>query len=608
MKVNIPKPYEAGSQDVPNVVAPSGIEVSSNYVKIGEYFAKTLFVFTYPRYIASGWFSPIINNPTMMDISIFAHPMDTSLALRNLKKKVAQIEAELLEREEKGLVRDPQLETAYKDVEQLRDSLQQAREKLFQIGIYITIYGKTEDELHKLESTLVSTLESKLVYTKPALFQQLEGFSSTLPLSTDKLNVTTPLNSGPVSSLFPFISPDLTSDNGILYGVNLHNNSLVIFDRFSMQNANATVFASSGAGKSYASKLEIIRSLMMGTDVIVIDPEDEYRSLSEAIGGSYFKISLSSEHQINPFDIPLVPEDESPADVFRSHVLNLTGLLKLMLGKVTPQEESLLDRAITETYASRDITPESFGVNRPEYHSVVPSVSGTGLRNGPNPQIRTSELAPPLLQDFQAILRNTEGAQTMADRLERFVTGSYAGFVNEATNIDMKNRLIVFSIRDMEEELRPIAMYIILNFVWNLIRVELKKRILVVDEAWWLLKYKDSGSFLFGLVKRARKYYLGVTTITQDVDDFLKSEYGKPIITNSSIQLLLRQSPASIDSVAGAFGLTDGEKSFLLETQVGEGLFFAGMKHVAVKIIPSYTEDQIITTNPEQLLQLKGLK
>lgn len=581
MKLNIQKPYEASSSDVPNIIAPSGLQVESNYVKLGDYFAKTLFVFTYPRFVSSGWFSPVINAPAMMDVSIFVHPTDTSLALRNLKKKVVQIEAELMEREEKGLVRDPLLETAYQDVENLRDSLQQAREKLFQVGVYITIYGATLDELKKIESSVISTLENRLVYVKPALFQQLEGFSSTLPLGNDKLFVTTPLNSGPVSAIFPFVSPDLTSDSGILYGVNLHNNSLIIFDRFSMENANSVVFAKSGSGKSYATKLEIIRSLMMGTDVIVIDPEDEYRNLSEAIGGSYFKISLSSPNQINPFDIPLIPENEDPENVFRSHALNLAGLLKLMLGAITPEEDSLLDRAISETYASRDITPEAL-------------IAGKDLR-------------PPLLEDFQTVLRNTAGGGQIAERLEKYTHGSYAGFMNSPTNVDMKNRLIVFSVRNLEDELRPVAMYIILNFVWNLVRVSLKRRILVVDEAWWMMKYKDSASFLFGLVKRARKYYLGVTTITQDVDDFLKSEYGRPIITNSSIQLLLKQAPASIDSVGQAFGLTDGEKAFLLETKVGEGLFFAGAKHVAIKIIPSYTEDQIITTNPEQLLQIKGL-
>ncbi len=582
MKIKIPKPYEPGSEDIPNIIAPAGLEIDSSHLKLGDYFVKTFFIFTYPRYVSSGWFSPIVNMAEMMDISIFVHPMDTALALRNLRKKVTQVEAELNEKTEKGIVRDPVLETAYQDIENLRDALQQAREKLFEVGVYITIYGVDLASLNKLGKKIESTMESKLVYIKPALFRQLEGLNSVLPISKDALGVGTPLNSGPVSSLFPFISPDLTSDKGILYGVNLHNSSLVIFDRFSLENANSVVFAKSGSGKSYATKLEIIRSMMMGTDVMVIDPENEYQNLANAVGGSFFKISLTSPNHINPFDIPIIPEGEEPADVFKSHVLSLTGLIKLMLGQISPEEDALLDRAITETYASRDITAENFGT--------------------------TSEIKPPLLEDLQTILENTEGGRTLAQRLDKFTHGSYAGFTNAPTNIDIKNRLIVFSIRDLEDELRPIAMYIVLNFVWSLIRSKLKKRLLIIDEAWLMMKYKDSASFLFSLVKRARKYYLGVTTITQEVEDFLKSDYGRPVITNSSIQLLMKQAPASINAVVEAFNITEGEKAFLLEAGVGEGLFFAGLKHVAIKIIPSYTEDQIITTDPEQILEMKGLK
>ncbi|MEX0690023.1 MAG: DUF87 domain-containing protein [Candidatus Paceibacterota bacterium] len=578
-KIKIPKPYKPSEEDVSNIIAPAGIEVSSNYIKLDDYFSKTFFIFTYPRYLSSGWFSPVINMAEMMDISIFVHPMNSSLAMKNLQRKVVQIEAELMEREEKGLVRDPKLETAFRDVENLRDSLRQGNEKLFQVAVYMTIYGKSVKELEKLESDIESMLESKLIYVKPALFRQAEGLTSTLPLGNDKLSIKTPLNTGPVSSLFPFISPDLTSDEGILYGVNMHNNSMVIFDRFSLQNANSVVFATSGAGKSYATKLEIIRSLMMGTNVLIIDPENEYQNLANAVGGSFFKISLTSNSQINPFDIPIIPEDEDPANVLKSHILNLTGLIKLMLGEITAEEESLLDRAIIETYASRDITPENMK--------------------------RDTNIDPPLLEDFQAVLKNTEGGNSLATRLEKYVSGSYSGFTNAPTNVDIKNRLIVFSIRDLEDELRPIAMYMILNFVWNLIRSELKKRLLIIDEAWWMMKYPDSASFLFALVKRARKYYLGVTTITQDVEDFIKSDYGKPIITNSSIQLLMKQSPSSAKTVAEAFNLTETEKTFLLEAQVGEALFFVGLKHVAMKIIPSYTEDKIITTDPEQLLDLK---
>lgn len=576
-KIQIPKGYTASGKDIKDVIAPAGFEVNAGYVKLGEKYLKTFFLFTYPRYLSSGWFSPVINLAEILDISIHIHPIDTALALRNLRKKTAQIQAQIMEREEKGLVRDPMLETAYQDVENLRESLQQAREKLFEMGIYITIYGDDLKEIARLENLIVSLLESKLVYIKPALFQQLEALSSVLPLGTDKIAIRTPLNSGPASSIFPFISADLTSDEGILYGVNLSNNSLVIFDRFSLENANFTVFAKAGAGKSYFAKLEVLRSMMMGTDVVIIDPENEYQNLAETIGGSYFKISLTSTNHINPFEIPIIPPDEEPAEVFKSHILNLVGLIKLMLGEITPEEDAILDRTILETYASRDITPEK----------------------------DFSKAQPPLMEDLQTILENTEGGTGLAKRLEKFTRGSYAGFTNQPTNVNIKNRLVVFSIRDLEDELRPIAMYIILNFLWNLIRAELKKRIVVIDEAWWMMKYEDSASFLFGLAKRARKYYLGVTTITQDVEDFLNSPYGRPIINNSSLQFLLKQAPAIIDSVAKTFGLTDVEKTFLLEAAVGEGLFFAGLKHAALKVIASYTEDQMITTNPEQLLEIR---
>jgi len=578
MDIKIPQPYKPGEKNICDIIAPAGLEVNPAYLKLGEKFVKTIFIFTYPRYLNTGWFNPIINLPELLDISIFVHPIDTAMALRNLRKKAAQIEAQLIERQEKGLVRDPMLETAYQDIEMLRDQLQQAQEKLFDIGIYVTIYADSLEGLNKLEEKINSLFESQLVYAKPAIFQQLEGFASTLPLNTDKLLLHTPLNSAPISSLFPFVSVDLTSDEGILYGINRHNNTLVIFDRFSLENANSVVFAKAGAGKSYACKLEILRSLMMGVDVLVIDPENEYQKLAESVGGSFFKISLTSENQINPFDIPIIPKGEDPADVFKSHILNLTGLIKLMLGMITPEEEAILDRALIATYESRDITPDKEDF---------------------------TDLQPPLLEDFQLVLESMEGGRGLAKRLERFTKGSYAGFLNKPTNIDIKNRLIVFSVRDLEEQLRPIAMYIILSFIWNLIRAEFKKRIMVIDEAWWLMKYPDSASFLFSLAKRCRKYYLGLTTITQNVEDFLESPYGRPIITNSALQLLLKQAPASIDVVAKTFNLSAAEKQLLLEADVGEGIFFAGLNHVAIQIIASYFENKIITTKPEEILEMQ---
>jgi type IV secretory pathway VirB4 component len=562
-------------QEIKNLIAPAAAEINANYLKLGDKLVKTFFIFTYPRYLSTGWFSPIVNMPNLLDVSLFVNPVETSLALKNLRKKAAQIQAQVNEAEEKGMVRNPTLETAMQDIETLRDSLQQAQENLFSVAVYITIYGDDQKSLEELERRVISTLESRLIYAKPAIFQQLEGFTSTLPLGLDKLRITAPLNSSPLSSFFPFVSVNLTSDEGIMYGVNRHNNTLIIFDRFSLENSNMVIFAKSGSGKSYATKLEAIRLLMMGVDILIIDPENEYEKLAEAVGGSFFRISLTSESHINPFDIPIIPKGEDPADVLRSHIINITGLLKIMLGKMKVDEEALLDRAITEAYASREI------------------VAGKDF----------SKAQPPLLSDLEAILRNMEGGHGIAERLYKFTKGSYAGFMNNPTNVDIKNRLIVFSIRDLEDELRPIAMYIVLNFIWNIVRADLKKRVLIVDEAWWMMKHEDGASFLFGLVKRARKYFLGVTTITQDVEDFLRSPYGRPIITNSSLQILLKQAPATIEMVGKTFNLTEGERNMLLEVEVGQGLFFAGLNRVAIQIVASYLEDKIITTKPEQVLE-----
>ncbi len=565
------------SGNVEDIIAPTSLEVNSNYLKLGDKFAKNLFVLGYPRYLSSGWFSPVINLPELCDVSIFINPIDTAIALRKLRRKATQLESQMITNQDKGLVRDPALETGFQDVESLRDSLQQATEKLFDVGVYMTIYADSEKDLNRLESEITNLLDAKLINMKPANFEQTKAWLSVAPTGVDGMNIYNPLNSGPVSSFFPFVSLDLTSEDGIMYGINRHNNTLIIFDRFSLENANMVVFAKAGSGKSYATKLEVIRSMMLGTDIIVVDPENEYISMTEAMGGSVFKISLDSENHINPFDIPAVPGDEEPGEVLKSHIVNLVGLLKLMLGKISSEEEAMLDRAVTETYASRDITVDK----------------------------DFSKIAPPLLEDLETVLAGMEGGKGMAERLYRFTKGSYAGFTNKPTNVNVANRLIVFSIRDLEDELRPIAMYIILNYIWNLVRAELKKRVMIIDEAWWMMKYPDSASFLFGLAKRGRKYYLGISTITQDVEDFLNSPFGKPIITNSSLQLLLKQAPATVDITAKAFNLTDVEKNYLLEADVGQGLFIAGLKRAAIQIVPSYFEDKLITTNPQQILEMK---
>lgn len=572
--------YKTGVTTLKDIIAPAALEVNPSFLRLGEKIVRTLFVFSYPRYLHTNWFSPVVNLDKIFDISMFIHPVDTSIILRQLRKQVARVQSQISMREEKGLVRDPILDTAYRDLEELRDKLQQARERLFNFGLYISIYGANVEELDKIETEMRSILEARIVYLKPALFQQEEGFNSVIPLNSDRLLIHSYLSSGPISSTFPFVSFDLTSNKGILYGINRHNNSLILFDRWSLENANSVTFAISGAGKSYATKLEILRSLMFGAEVIIIDPEREYQYLTEAVGGAYFNISLTSPNHINPFDLPVPREDESPADVLRSNTINLIGFFRILLGGLSPQEDAILDHAITETYAARDITPEA------DFSSAV----------------------PPTMSDLELVLASTEGGEELAVRLKKYTEGTWAGFINQQTNLDIKNRLVVFSVRDMEEELRPVAMFIVLHYIWNLVRSDLKKRLLVVDEAWWLMRYEDGASFLYGIAKRARKYFLALSTITQDVADFMGSPYGKPIVTNSSLQLLLKQSPATISTVVETFNLTDEEKFLLLESEVGEGIFFAGLKHVAIKVIASYTEDQIITSDPQQLLLIKKAK
>ncbi len=572
--------YEATNLDMKDILAPAAVKITPKEIYVGEKMLRTLFVISYPRFLSQDWFTPVINLDKVYDVSIMIHPIETELALRTFQKKVAEVQSQINERERKGFVRDPVLDIAYQDLEDLRDKLQQARERLFDVGIYITIYGSEKSEIDKVEGELKSILDSKLVYLKPAIFQQEQGYRSVLPLMTDELEVHYKLNSAPLSSIFPFVSFDLTSDKGILWGINRHNASLILFDRFSMPNYNSVTFAVSGSGKSYTTKLEILRTLMFDADVIVIDPEQEYQFLAEATGGHFFNISLTSEHHINPFDLPIPREDEAPADVLRSNIIFLVGLFRIMLGGLSPEEDAIVDRAIAETYALKDISEET----------------------------NFTDIEPPLLSDFELVLSGMDGTESLIQRLEKYTMGTWSGFLNKPTNVDITKRFTVFSVRNMEDELKPVAVYIITHYIWTAVRKNLRKRLLVVDEAWWMMKSEDTASFLFGLAKRGRKYYLGIATITQDVNDFLRSPYGLPILTNSSIQILLKQSPTTIDLVQQTFHLTDEEKYLLLESGVGEGLFFAGLKHVAIKVYASYTEDQIVSSDPAQMLAIAKAK
>ena len=569
-----------GSVRVRDIIAPASLKITPDHVELNGLYLRTLFVMTYPRYISVGWFAPIINLNVTLDVSMFFYLVPSEIILKQLRNRVGGIEAQLVADHEKGAPRDPIRETALRDIEQLRDSLTQGTERFFQVALYVTLYAKDQKTLDKLTEEVESVFGSKLVYSRRALWQTEQGFNSTLPLGQDDLQVYFNMNTSPAASSFPFISSELTSDSGILYGINRHNNSLILFDRFSLQNANMSVFATSGAGKSYTVKLEVLRSLMMGTDVIIIDPEMEYKHLSESVGGAYVNISLNSESKINPFDLPRPVGEVNTGDIIRSAVITLKGLMRLMLGSLTHTEDSLLDRALLETYAKKDITPNS-DLNRVE---------------------------APVMADFQEVLSGMQGAEDLVLRLKKYTEGTFAGLFNRPTNVDVKNQLVVFSVRDLEDELRPIAIYTIVNYIWNVVRSELKKRILVIDEAWWLMQNEDSAKFIFALVKRCRKYYLGVTTITQDVNDFLTSPYGQAIVNNSALQLLLKQSPSGIDLVVKTFLLTEGEKYLLLECGVGEGIFFAGSKHAAIKVVASYTEDQLITSDPRQLLEIEQAK
>jgi type IV secretory pathway VirB4 component len=572
--------YREGITTLRDLLAPASLKFTNSYFELNGKFGRSFFVLAYPRFLSSNWLSFIINSESALDVSMYIYPIDSGMVLKKLKSKIGEIGSQITIEQEKGLARNPLLETAYHDVEELRDALQQGIEHFFRFALYFTLYADSLEELDKNSKILESALSAKLVVTKRALLAVESGFNSTLPLCVDELDVASNLNTSPLSSTFPFVSSDLTGNDGILYGINRHNNSLILFDRFQMENANFVVFAKSGAGKSYAVKLEILRSLMVGIDVIVIDPENEYQHLAEAVGGTYINISLNSDFRINPFDLPIGMADEDKADILRSAVINLVGLMGLVLGKLDPTEEAILDKALWATYAKKDITENS--------------------------DFATVEM--PIMSDLIEVLSGMVGGESLAQRLGKFTEGTFAGLLNNQTNVVLKNQLLVFSIRDLEDSLRPIAMYIILGHIWNVVRSELKKRIMVLDEAWIMMQHEDSARFVFGIAKRARKYYLGLTTITQDVADFMASPYGKPIVTNSSIQLLLKQSPAAIDVVQETFFLTEGEKYLLLESDVGEGIFFAGLKHAAIKIYASYVEDQIITTDPKQLLEIEQSK
>ena len=577
--------FQKGITTLRDLVAPASIDFKSNYFTLGTRYCRTIYVYGYPRVLFTGWLSPIINMDIVLDLSMFIYPVDSEVVMKNLRKKVTQLEASMALNAEKGIVRDPALEAAYRDAEELRDELQIGSERFFRFGLYVTIYAKSQDELDRTTKKVETIFGQQMVLTKIASSQQEQGLNSTIPQFMDDIKIRRNMNTGAISTSFPFTSADLTQDSGILYGVNLHNNGLVIFDRFSLENANMTVFAKSGAGKSFFVKLEALRSMMLGADIIVIDPENEYQKLSEAVGGSYIHLSLNSDTRVNPFDLPHVvdADDGESADALRANLVTLHGLMRLMLGAgqvsaagevvniLAPSEEADLDQALIDTYARAGITSDPLTHNTP----------------------------PPVMADLYDTLAHMGGnGPQLAQRLKQYTTGTFAGIFSQQSNVEINNHMVVFNIRDLEDALRPIAMYIVLSHIWNKVRTDQKKRMLIVDEAWQLMKYPDSANFMFSLAKRARKYFLGLTTISQDVEDFMNSQMGRAIVANASMQILLKQSPSAVDVLGQVFKLTEEELKRLANFPVGQGLFFAGQNHVAIQIIASETETQLITTNP----------
>lgn len=568
-----------------DLIAPSSLEVQSSYFRLGTKYGRTLYIYGYPRQIYTGWLSAIINLDEVIDVSMFIYPVESQVVLNNLRKKVGQLEASMSINQERGKVRDPGLQAAIQDAEELRDQLQVGAERFFRYGLYLTLYGDSLDELGFVQHKIETILGQQLVFSKVASSQQEQGLNSTVPQLADQLQIRRNMNTGAISTSFPFTSADLTQEKGVLYGINMHNNGLVIFDRFSLENANMVVFAKSGAGKSFTVKLEALRSMMMGSDVIIIDPENEYQRLAEAVGGAYIRLSLNSNVRINPFDLPRVIDSDEADDALRANLVTLHGLLRLMLGgsqaasggmmssALSPSEEADLDQALIDTYARAGITSDPL-----THNSLPPTVSDL----------------------YETLLHMGGSGPQLAQRLRKYTTGTFAGIFSQQSNIDINNSMVVFNIRDLEDELRPVAMYIVLSHIWNRTRTEQKKRMLIVDEAWQLMKYDDSANFLFSLAKRARKYYLGLTTITQDVEDFMSSKMGRAIVANSSMQLLLKQSSSAVDVLSDVFKLTEEEKKRLSNFPVGQGLFFAGQNHVHIQIIASPTEQSLITTNPQQ--------
>ncbi|MGA2910459.1 MAG: VirB4-like conjugal transfer ATPase, CD1110 family [Candidatus Microgenomates bacterium] len=559
-----------------DAIAPQSIEEDFDYIKINDIYFRTIFVGGYPRFVAPGWLEPVINMDTSLDIAFYVYPVDGKSVLDDLRRKIAEMEAEMSTDIERGKIVDPTTQAKLEDAQALQEQLVKGIERFYEFSFYITIPANSVEELNQITKQVESQLGSLLIVSKHALLDQESGFLSTAPFGMDRLNITRNMDTTSVATTFPLTSTELSSDRGVLYGINSQNESFIIFDRFSLENANMTIFATSGAGKSYFVKLEALRSLMTGVEVIVIDPESEYQPLATAVGGEYISFAYNSTAKINPFDLSQIREEGE--NQLGLKILSLHSLMKVIMGAITPIQEALLDRALVMTYRAKGITMD-------------PDTQGK---------------EPPLMEDLYKTLIGMEvpEALDLSARIEKFVRGSFIGIFDKQTNINITNPFTVFSVKDLQDALRPIAMFIILDYIWTRVKKDMKKRILIVDEAWHMMRYPDTAQFLWSVVKRARKYFLGLTTITQDVEDFLGQDIGKAIVTNSAMQVLLKQSPAAIDKIGEVFYLSQGEKQLLLAANVGEGIFFAGPHHAPIRVVASEEENKLITTKPQEVVKI----
>lgn len=566
--------YNSVLADYKSHIAPSYWEFSMQQFNVSWILGKCYYTQEYPSYIDMLWTRDIMSLHAKWDMSFYLYPEDDGAIQSMLKQRSTQLKAELSDEMQKWVTVDKEIEQQYRDVEMIREKLTTKEERYFEFWNYTTIYDNNEEQLRETWKKFEQKISWYWIKIKNAIHRMDNWFTANLPICLDDMWIVRSAVTSSLAASFPFISSDLITKTGILYWVNAHTWGLVIFDRFNskLPNMNSVILATSWAWKSFTVKLEILRYLLNWVDIIVIDPENEYHGLCEKVGWTYVNIATSSQQFLNPFDMPPMIEDVEYGkwDLLRSQIMNLVWLIQILVWKLSPEEEALLDKALQNTYALKWFTFEM-----EDY---------TGKK-------------PPLMEDLLHVLEWMQGGDQIALKLSKYVTWTFWKLFNNYTNIDINNSLTVFSIRDVEDALKTPAMFNVLNFIRSKVRAVKKQRLMVCDEAWIMLQNDISANFLFWLIKRARKYGLWITTISQDIEDFTRSQYWKPIVSNSSMQILLKQSVTSMKSLNQLLGLSEAEQQRLISVGVWEGLMFVWSQHVGVQILASPHEKGFITTD-----------